>query len=411
MSPADPSPFTDKASVTYGFFDPEGSSRALTLSRSEHKASWNGYKRRISRNVYYVGVTSFVPKIEKKDLSVYAGAKSKLLRDDILDDSIANEVGRILSVDYSSASEYTVGKGDKSVDLVALKRGNVAYSENNMGFGEGRIAYLVREMESAPKCSLFLLEEPEIALHADAQRRLVTYLIEVCFRHGHQVIVTTHSRDILAAAPHESLTYLERGSDGQVRSLPGMDGYRAANELGRLASADSRRVVIVEDYVAAELMRAALRIDRAVGEIQSIKFIEGGDGGTISRIAKTLKSQWNDDVIVILDGDMNKNRGQDVGWEKSDEGYWVGYLPGALPPEREIVRNDRVVAGFQKKYCVNILDIVASVPDHHNYFREIGRSIGQVPEVVLNQAVELFWLDLSDYRESLACSIREAWGA
>jgi predicted ATPase len=134
-----------------------------------------------------------------------------------------DEIGQILSVGYDLASEYTVGKGGKSVELVGLKRGGISYSENNMGFGEGRVAYLVTDMENAPNGSLFLLEEPEISLHADAQRRLVTYLIEVCYRKGHQVVVTTHSRDILSVAPRDSFDlYRKRG--GRRSPIPSGDG-------------------------------------------------------------------------------------------------------------------------------------------------------------------------------------------
>ena len=46
-----------------------------------------------------------------------------------------------------------------------------------MGFGEGRVLYIVDKLESAPQQSLFVLEEPETSLHENAQYELAKYLL------------------------------------------------------------------------------------------------------------------------------------------------------------------------------------------------------------------------------------------
>lgn len=73
-----------------------------------------------------------------------------------------------------------------------------------MGFGEGRTLYLVDLLENSPEQSLFVIEEPETSLHEHAQHELAKYLLDVCFRRHHQVILSTHSDQILSALPSAS---------------------------------------------------------------------------------------------------------------------------------------------------------------------------------------------------------------
>ncbi len=66
----------------------------------------------------------------------------------------------------------------------------------DVGFGIGQaLPVLVEGLRTAPR-GLFIVEEPEIHLHPDAQLAMADYLIELCAS-GRTVIVETHSEAVL----------------------------------------------------------------------------------------------------------------------------------------------------------------------------------------------------------------------
>lgn len=88
------------------------------------------------------------------------------------------------------------------------------YSENHMGCGEGRLIRMIDAIENAPEKSLIVIEEPETALHQDAQHNLAVYFLQVCLRKKHQIIVTTHSPTIVDVMPMEARKKVERTATG-----------------------------------------------------------------------------------------------------------------------------------------------------------------------------------------------------
>ena len=96
-----------------------------------------------------------------------------------LSEEAAANVGKILALPYEQLDFTEVSHYARTAELAMATRNGQRYSENHMGFGEGRVVYVVNTMESAPAQSLFVLEEPETSLHGDAQCRLARYLVEV----------------------------------------------------------------------------------------------------------------------------------------------------------------------------------------------------------------------------------------
>jgi energy-coupling factor transporter ATP-binding protein EcfA2 len=66
------------------------------------------------------------------------------------------------------------------------------------GCGAQQILPVITQIFSAPANSVILLEEPEASLHPEAQVELARMLADAV-RHGHQLLVTTHSEALLKA--------------------------------------------------------------------------------------------------------------------------------------------------------------------------------------------------------------------
>lgn len=63
--------------------------------------------------------------------------------------------------------------------------------------GHGHFAYMTLEIEKHEKPTTFLLEEPDVFMHASLQKGFIRYVLERCKSPGHQFFITTHSPYIL----------------------------------------------------------------------------------------------------------------------------------------------------------------------------------------------------------------------
>ena len=212
LSAADPEPFLSDASLTFRYqTDKVDQPQELTVRRAQ--TEWSGYKRQPERNTEYVGFTVYIPKVERRDLSIY-NAKNLELTDRIEVENATQYVTRILGSNYEDIYFQGISAKTKSSELGIATRFGATYSENNMGFGEGRVVYSVRLLERCPEQSLIVIEEPETSLHENAQYEFVKFLIDVAYRRHHQIIFSTHSSVMMDALPPEGRKLLMRDGDG-----------------------------------------------------------------------------------------------------------------------------------------------------------------------------------------------------
>src|SRR5205823_1555341 len=62
-----------------------------------------------------------------------------------------------------------------------------------------------------------VLDEPDVYLHADLQRRLLRLLTEM----GTQAIIASHSTELVAEAPPESVVWIDRSRSVAIRAPSG----------------------------------------------------------------------------------------------------------------------------------------------------------------------------------------------
>ena len=72
VSQLDPNPFTTNASVKLQYATNTNQLQDLTIKRA--KKEWSGYSRQPERHCFYVGLALYIPKVERKDLSIYKSA-------------------------------------------------------------------------------------------------------------------------------------------------------------------------------------------------------------------------------------------------------------------------------------------------------------------------------------------------
>jgi hypothetical protein len=375
VSAADPAPFAPDGQVVYSYCVERGvEPQQVTVSRKAKE--WSGYKRQPERACYYIGFTQFIPKVERRDFSVYGGRLLQLGTSRLLPELAARHISTILGLTYEELDFTEVNHKGRSAELAMATRNGQRYSENHMGFGEGRVVYMVNTMESAPAQSLFVLEEPETSLHGDAQRRLAQYLVEVAGRRGHQMILTTHSAAILGELGGDSVVYIRRHPDGRLSATTGLSTYQVDSYLSQRH--DGRATVCVEDEFARHLAIEIVRRSDA-DLLAGCTFLPVGSGQQIPAAVGLLRSA-KVRTAGLCDGDMSP---------AADGG--VASLPGTRPPEVEVFTDQAVKERFAAApYSLDLGDVLASVTDHHDYATALARRTMLDDVVVVTDACRAY---------------------
>ncbi|MDH5180267.1 MAG: ATP-binding protein [Gammaproteobacteria bacterium] len=374
-SVADPNPFNQNSSIKFIYeTDDPIAPQELTVKRAN--SEWSGYKRQPERKCFYVGFTIYIPKVERKDASIYRGNSMVLTNQRPIPDDIKVLVGRILGQQYDDLHFQGVQHGRKSGELGIAERFGHQYSENNMGFGEGRTLYLVDLLENSPEQSLFVIEEPETSLHEHAQHELAKYLLDVTFRRHHQIILSTHSDRILHALPSESRLLLHRDIHG-VAVYKGLSSTRARALLSLGHQRDL--VVFVEDDFAKLLITEMIRnIDN--GLLRAINIEEVGDTKAV-RNAVLLMTRIGKNSIAIRDADIGP-----------DEANGIFSFPGTMPPEKEVYQYNAVKEYLNTEFNINIDNEIAqrSIQNHHKLTAELSEAANTLPDYFRTIAIKKY---------------------
>ncbi len=299
---------------------------------------------------------------------MYNNARMQLTERREISPQIHNHVKQILNSDYDQVWFQGMQADGKTNEIGMLSRYGYTYSENNMGFGEGRLLYMIDLLENEPNNSLFVLEEPETSLHGDAQYKFIKYLMDICNRKGHQVILSTHSSTMLEALPPEGRKFLIRDRNG-VKIIDRVSAYRAKSLLSN--GHTHALEVLVEDRFAKALLIEVLR-QKAPELIASIGIYAVGDANAVRQLTEYLINVGHR-AIAIRDAD------------KGDQRQAKLYkLPGSLPPEKEVFLDPLVQDEISRAYHLDVKEIFSTAGDldHHTY-SEFLASKAHCPKEVL----------------------------
>lgn len=385
VSAADPKPFKDDASIEYKYLT-ASPDRLQELKVFRRGSKWEGYKRQPERHCRYIGFTIYIPKVESRDISIYRGKEIDIRDENKLSNEASMAISRILNHHYENLSSATAAHAVRSTEIGFATKFGKRYSENNMGFGEGRVFYTVNSLESAPEQSLFVIEEPETSLHEHAQHEFAKYLIDVCIRRKHQIILTTHSRVILSALPRQSRKLLYR--DGTKVCVS--DQTSSAEASGLLSLGYSRsKTVLVEDQEAKVLLREILRATKH-NLLSGLSIVGVGNNDIVQKLTRTFRSDGQD-VIGMRDGDSGEHPGS---------GLFC--LPGSTAPEVAVFNDPGVSAYLQEKFKFDLSNWLNLHPeiDHHDWVEAVAQ--------ILNKSKEGLWEELcSIYATRLPLETRE----
>lgn len=353
--------------------DDEPKEKFSTIYR---KSKWAGYSDQPMKTSIFLGPSTFMPKYERKDLSIYESNHLSFEERFEINNG-AEWVSKVLESDYGDVFIQSVKGISRSTELAMANRLNASYSENNMGFGERRIIQIVEALEACPNKSLVVLDEVDVGLHASARRNLAYYLMAVSDRRGHQIFFSTHSSDMISALPEEGRVMITREPD-KIKTYTGISSAQIRQAL--LEGDEKFLIVFVEDRFAEAFLRTIIsKHDASILDYIRI-YVAGGSGSVKSAVRYLTKC--NIRVLGILDGDEK---------EKAEKNIYT--LPGKdKKPEKYIFHDKFVKSTLKERYGIDFDILLSKTPNinYHKYPSIIATEIGSNYEIVLSECMRSF---------------------
>ncbi|MDP2848217.1 MAG: AAA family ATPase [Humidesulfovibrio sp.] len=318
---------------------PDGVGIGSQVRKKNFGGKWNDYDQRVKRSVAFLGIERIVPHSERSQSRSYV----RSFRDASIkgwEVSVKEIVGCILNKNYDELKYLEYSK----YSLPVVRCGDLVYSGFNMGAGENALFEIFAAIYSCGYGGLIVVDEIELGLHVEAQRKFVEKLKDACLMNSVQVICTTHSKDILDCLPLDARFYIEAVC-GKTKVTHGISSSFAFSKMSGL---NAREIdILVEDDVAEALLLAAL--PASIRSRSNIKPI-----GSASALARQLASAYvrgeDRPILAVFDGDQRSKEKDNIGHAKGmaenpgeDFESWIKgrmtYLPGTEWPESWLVKN------------------------------------------------------------------------
>ncbi|MEX5792889.1 AAA family ATPase [Providencia hangzhouensis] len=184
-----------------------------------------------------------------------------------------------------------------------MKTNNFDYTEAFAGSGEYAIISLVSKIHSAPNNSLILLDEPEVSLHPNAQKELVNYLIEQIKIKKHQVVISSHSPEIIENLPDVAIKLFYEDPDTGYVSVDNQVGkFNVFHVIGKKFD---KIPIFCEDKLAQKILNKAIECDDNLKHSFEVEYYPGGANSIITRFNTLIET--NHQLLVLLDGDQKSD--------------------------------------------------------------------------------------------------------
>ncbi|MEG6132301.1 ATP-dependent nuclease [Enterobacter kobei] len=314
---------------------PTGEGMAYQTRYKKLGGKWNRYDSRVKREVIFLGIERIVPHSEKSQSKSYSRYFKRNGDDFGWESDVSKCVGYILNKEYVKFTYVTHSR--YRLPIVEYKGKKI--SGFNMGAGENALFEIFSTAHACGEGALIIIDEIELGLHAEAQKRFIEQLKEICLKRKLQIIFTTHSEIVFGQVPEDARIFIETVNGKTVVN----NGISPEYAFSKMSSENSEELFIfVEDNVAFALISNMLPANiRSRVQIEII-----GSAGAISRqLGALFQRKKRAKVLAIYDGDqkrfhtVNYNTAKSQ-MDNSDANFnvWfdasVAYLPGDEWPEK-----------------------------------------------------------------------------
>ena len=260
------------------------------------------YGDRPKRNIYYIGIDSCLPEIEKSNTQnriIYSSRR----KEDRLSQKVIRDAAAILNKNYQSLMENTFQ--NKHFNGVELDSG-LKYSSLSMGTGEQRTIKILEKILNAEPYSLILIDEIDLLLHVSSLKRLIRRLDEIARDKHLQIVFTTHALEMVDLTQYVGIQYISNISlSEEQEALEKTVVYNTINSdlvYSLTGSCERPLKLYVEDELAKAIVKKVLRTLNISGKADVIKYGAMENAFTVAA-AKVLEGQDCTNTLILLDGE------------------------------------------------------------------------------------------------------------
>ena len=260
------------------------------------------YGDRPKRNIYYIGIDSCLPEIEKSNTQnriIYSSRR----KEDRLSQKVIRDAAAILNKNYRSLMENTFQ--NKHFNGVELDSG-LKYSSLSMGTGEQRTIKILEKILNAEPYSLILIDEIDLLLHVSSLKRLIRRLDEIARDKHLQIVFTTHALEMVDLTQYVGIQYISNISlSEEQETLEKTVVYNTINSdlvYSLTGSCERPLKLYVEDELAKAIVKKVLRTLNISGKADVIKYGAMENAFTVAA-AKVLEGQDCTNTLILLDGE------------------------------------------------------------------------------------------------------------
>lgn len=376
------------------FYFDENSQKKVKREYRKDKDRWSPkYSTRPKRDVYYIGIDSCLPEIEKEKQTTFINYNTNELNNKI-SEKIIKFASEILNKDYQS---LTMHKTKRKEFIGVHTISDITYSSLSMGAGEQRLLKILNLVCSVNTYSLILIDEIDLLLHVSALKNLIKTLSEIAISRNLQIIFTTHSLVMSELTDYVDIRYIKKLEQKTVvyDSITPDIVYQLSDLV------DKPLKVFVEDDLARTI------VTHIAKELNIIKNTEIKCFGSIQNAfvlasSFVLEERNTDNILIVTDGDKyvtNEDKEQQLnkmltGTEADhDEKIYQALsvisqftLPSDLSPEEYI--HKMLISMHDKSEITICAEEINSVSEKHEWIDKIVERMDISREIALYQIIE-----------------------
>lgn len=397
--------------LTIEYFDENDPSENKLESYWKSDKRWKpDYAKHPKRDVFYVGIDTCIPYIEKETQMSYINYSTNDAAEKYTN-KILKAAAYILNKDYDKLRHHTT-KTKKFIGVHT--RSGIDYSSISMGAGEQRVFKILELVHSVSQYSLILIDEIDLLLHVRALKNMIEYIAGVANERNLQIIFTTHSIIMGELTKYTDIRYLQQLADKTLvyDNITQDIVYELNKETKKIIK------IFVEDDLAKAVITHIVKELKISGKTEIRLFGSAQNALTLSA-GLVLEGNSIKNTLVVLDGDKyitptekcNQLKKIITGTEKNhsekiDAAMSVisqFSLPTDTAPEKHI--HDMLVALDSDDEIVRCAKSIVAASDSHEWLNNIIERLGDCREVLLYRIIELV-AQTSEW-ENYVCDVKK----
>jgi len=254
-------------------------------------------------------IRKYAPKLrrafdDEREISFYSRRVSKINN---LTNEVKDRIEYILGKKYAETKLIEHNFYDRNTGFaIRYKTDKISYSEAYAGSGETAIVKLVHDLMNAKNYSLVLLDEPETSLHPLAQKKLINFILKQIKKKKLQVVISTHSPDIIEGMPKEAIKiFYEKQDTGKINIIEDVYPENAFIHIGR--SITDKKVIIVEDSLAKMIVEKVIE-QKGDSKLFEVEHFPGGESPIKQNEMTVYSKEDNSKHFIVFDGDQKKEK-------------------------------------------------------------------------------------------------------